>query len=254
MPIAMKIYLTLLACMAFHLFGHAQTDSTAKTAKWQLSGNLGLDISLQSGNLQSSSIVGQLSPVLESSNVEISSFVQYMYSRYDQTVYQNDILSELSADIWYKRRFFPNVSGRFEATTLRAIKDRIGIGPGIAWRAFKTPKSDLVVLNSVYYYKTTFSLSQARELNFEKFLYVLTLKGTYATLGDKLNISHDLQYIPWVRNEKTNHILRAIISFALPISNQFAVNIDVDYIYESLVVRNRKNSNLTTAFGIAYAF
>jgi Protein of unknown function, DUF481 len=252
MPIAVKIHLTLLACIAFSLFGHAQTDSTAKVSKWQLSGDLGLDVSLQSGNLQSSSIVGQFSPTLESSNVTISSFVQYMYSRYDQTVYQNDVLSELSADIWYKRRFFPNVSGRFEATTLRAIKDRIGIGPGIAWRAFKTPKSDLVVLNSVYYYRTTFNL--ARELSFEKFLYVLTLKGTYATLGDKLNISHDLQYIPWVRREKTNHILRAILSFGLPISDQFAVNIDVDYIYESLVVRNRKNSNLTTAFGIAYAF
>jgi Protein of unknown function, DUF481 len=252
MPIAMKTHLTLLACIAFSLFGHAQTDSTAKTAKWQLSGDLGLDVSFQSGNLQSSSIVGQFSPALESSNVTISSFVQYMYSRYDQTVYQNDVLSELSADLWYKRRFFPNVSGRFEATTLRAIKDRIGIGPGIGWRAFKTPKSDLVVLNSVYYYRTTFNL--ARELSFEKFLYVLTLKGTYATLGDKLNISHDLQYIPWVRQDKTNHILRAILSFGLPITDQFAVNIDVDYIYESLVVRNRKNSNLTTAFGIAYAF
>lgn len=252
MPIAVKTHLTLLACIAFSLFGHAQTDSTAKVSKWQLSGDLGLDVSFQSGNLQSSSIVGQVGPALESSNVKISSFVQYMYSRYNQTVYQNDILSELSADIWYKKRFFPNVSGRFEATTLRAIKDRIGIGPGIAWRAIKTPKSDLVVLNSVYYYRTTFNL--ARELSFEKFLYVLTLKGTYATLGDKLNISHDLQYIPWVREDKTNHILRAILSFALPISDQFAVNIDVDYIYESLVVRNRKNSNLTTAFGIAYAF
>lgn len=252
MPIAVKIHLTFLACLAYALFSHAQSDTTTKASKWKFSGELGLDMSFQSGNLQSSSIVGQFSPSLESSNVTISSFVQYMYSRYDQTVYQNDVLSELSADIWYKRRFFPNVSGRFEATTLRAIKDRIGIGPGIAWRAFKTPKTDLVVLNSVYYYRTTFSL--ARELSFEKFLYVLTLKGTYATLGDKLNISHDLQYIPWVRQEKTNHILRAILSFALPITEQFAVNIDVDYIYESLVVRNRKNSNLTTAFGIAYAF
>lgn len=240
----------ILLCLA--LYSHAQTDTTAKASKWQFSGELGLDMSFQSGNLQSSSIVGQFSPALESSNVTITSFVQYMYSRYDQTVYQNDVLSELSADIWYKRRFFPNVSGRFEATTLRAIKERIGIGPGIGWRAFKTPKSDLVVLNSVYYYRTTFSL--ARELSFEKYLYVLTLKGTYATLGDKLNISHDLQYIPWVRKEKTNHILRAILSFGLPITEQFAVNIDVDYIYESLVARNRKNSNLTTAFGIAYAF
>jgi hypothetical protein len=248
----MKTHLSLLTCIAFALSSHAQTDTTAKVSKWEFSAELGLDMSFQSGNLQSSSIVGQFSPTLESSNVTISSFVQYMYSRYDQTIFQNDVLSELSADLWYKRRFFPNVSGRFEATTLRAIKDRIGIGPGIAWRAFKTLKSDLVVLNSVYYYRTTFSL--ARELSFEKFLYVLTLKGTYATLGDKLNISHDLQYIPWVRQEKTNHILRAIVSFAMPISDQFAVNIDVDYIYESLVVRNRKSSNLTTAFGIAYAF
>lgn len=248
----MRIHLTLWACIAFALFSYAQTDTSASASNWQFSGELGLDMSFQSGNLQSSSMVGQFSPSLESSNVTITSFVQYMYSRYNQTVYQNDVLSELSADIWYKRRFFPNVSGRFEATTLRAIKDRIGIGPGIAWRAFKTPKSDLVVLNSVYYYRTTFSL--ARELSFEKFLYVLTLKGTYETLGDKLNISHDLQYIPWVRQDKTNHILRAILSFALPITEQFAVNIDVDYIYESLVVRNRKNSNLTTAFGIAYAF
>lgn len=248
----MKKHFTLLLGMIVVLLGRAQTDTTKNNSSWQFSGDLGLDISLQSGNLQSSTIVGQFSPSLENSNTQITSFVQYMYSNYAKTVYQNDIFAELSADVWYKRRFYPNVSGRFESTTLRAIRSRISIGPGIAWRVVKTPKSDLALINSILYHQTNFSL--ARELSFERWLYALTLRGNYQTLGDKVNFSHDIQYTPWQLQEKTNHILRAIFSIGLPITEQFAINIDADYLYESLVVRNRKNSNLTLAFGIAYAF
>lgn len=248
----MKKHLPLLIYLACATFGYAQSDTIQSNSNWQFGGELGLDISLQSGNLQSSTIVGQFSPSLESSNTQITSFVQYMYSNYAKTVYQNDIFAELSADVWYKRRFFPNVSGRFEATTLRAIRSRINIGPGVAWRVIKTPKSDLALINSILYHQTDFNLN--RELSFKRWLYALTLKGNYAALGDKLNFSHDIQYTPFALKSRTNHILRAILSTALPITEQFAINIDADYIYESLVVRNRKNSNLTLAFGIAYAF
>lgn len=245
-------HLSLLISMVYATLGYAQVDSAQRNTPWQFSGDLGLDISFQSGNLQSSTIVGQFSPSLENSNTQLTSFVQYMYSSYNKTVFQNDIFAELSGDLWYKRRFFPNVSGRFESTTLRAIKSRISIGPGIAWRVVKTPKSDLALINSVLYHQTNFSLT--RELSFERWLYALTLRGNYQTLGDKVSFSHDIQYTPWQRQEKTNHILRAIFSVGLPITEQFAINIDADYLYESLVVRNRNNSNLTLAFGIAYAF
>jgi hypothetical protein len=232
---------------------YTQTDTTQKASPWQLSGDLGLDLAFQSGNLQSSTIVGQLSPVLEGPNVQVTPYLQYMYSRYNQQVYQNDVFGELSADLWYKKRFFPNISGRYEATTLRAIKNRYSIGPGIAWRVVKTRKSDLVLLNAVLYHRTAFDLAN-RDFNFERFLYALTLRGSYQVWGDKLSFSHDLQYTPWRRSERTNHILRAIFSVGLPLSEHIAVNIDVDYVYETLVVRNRKKGNLTSAFGIAYSF
>ena len=247
----MKQLLTLLLLLALADRVNAQKD-TVEYKKWLVSGNLGLDVALQTGNLQSTSIGSDLSPVFKSKQLQISPQFQYAYSRVNKNVLQDDIFSKMSIDLFYRKKFYPNFSARYEATTLRAIKTRYSLGPGIAWRVAKTKKVDLVFLNSVFYHKTIFSLN--RERSFDRFFYVLSTQGSYKAFEDKLILTHDIQYVPWFRKDRFDQILRCMATAALPLSEQFSVNINVDYSFETIVPPTRNKANLSTAFGIAYSF
>ena len=76
----MKQLLTLLLLLALADRVNAQKD-TVEYKKWLVSGTLGLDVALQTGNLQSTSIGSDLSPVFKTKQLQISPQFQYAYSR-----------------------------------------------------------------------------------------------------------------------------------------------------------------------------
>lgn len=244
----MKV-LWLMIVLSVALHAAAQSEEP-DTLRWKVSGQAGMDANLQSGNLEQRMFSTTLAPVLTYENLRLSPYLQYRFTRVFENVLQDDIFTYFSLDFPYRQKVYFNLSVMYENAALRFIRNRIVLGPGLAWKAVDKEKVRLTLINSLIYDATEFEVDENR--NYDGLRYGLALQGNYQLLGGKLLLNHQFFYQPIFRAFAENQRLRLMVVAALPLSQRLNVQLHADYIYESIVDASRKQSNMVSSFGVSY--
>lgn len=199
---------------------------------------------------------GNINRILLSARTEISlntkklqfeTNPRFTFGEQNTNLAERDFFVDLNTSIFHRKKVYLFGLGAYEFSNLRGILERILAGGGIGWHVIQKNNFQLSISNAVFFENTDF----IRRTDFSTWRNSTRLKLKYSLWENRLNFLHYVFYQPSFF-DASNVRWNFNIVIEMPIYQGLNFRFSLDNFYESFVVDNRKNNDLTTRFGFSW--
>ncbi len=199
---------------------------------------------------------GNINRILLSARAEISlntKFLQFdsnprfIFGEQNTNLAERDFFMDINTSLVHQKKVYLFGLGAYEFSNLRGILERILAGGGVGVHLVRKNNVQISMSNAIFFERTDF----LRRTDFQTWRNSTRLKLKYSLWQNRFNFLHYVFYQPSLEDaSNVRWNFNTIIE--MPIFNGLNFRISVDNFYESFVVDNRKNNDLTTRFGFSW--
>ncbi|TAG01129.1 MAG: DUF481 domain-containing protein [Cytophagia bacterium] len=184
---------------------------------------------------------------LNTKKVQFETNPRFTFGEQNTNLAERDFFVDLNTSIFHQKKVYLFGLGAYEFSNLRGILERILAGGGLGWHIIQKNNFQLSISNAVFFETTNF----IRRTDFSTWRNSTRLKLKYSLWENRLNFLHYAFYQPSLF-DASNIRWNFNIVIEMPIYKGLNFRFSLDNFYESFVVDNRKNNDLTTRFGFSW--
>ncbi len=177
----------------------------------------------------------------------LSTSPTFIYGRQTKVLSERELLADLRASLFYRKKLYPMAFTSFEKSNLRKIISRQIVAGGFTFKVLEQPKAFLTLTNLVLYENTDY-VSNDRFSDRKLWRNSTKLQGEYKLKKEKFIISHSLYFQPAISQKNVRW--NGNMVFRYLISKKVSLRTVIEDSYESLVVPGRKKNDFRLMFGL----
>ncbi|TAE69313.1 MAG: DUF481 domain-containing protein [Bacteroidetes bacterium] len=220
-----------------------KTDTKISIFQYRLVGD---GLTMQ-GNINRILLSARAELGLNTKKIQFETNPRFTFGEQNTNLAERDFFIDMNASVYHQKKIYAFALGAYEFSNLRGILERILAGGGIGWHIIRKNNTQISISNALFFETTDF----VRRTDFKTWRNSTRMKIKYSFWNNRLNFLHYIFYQPSLQ-DASNVRWNFNMIIEMPIYNGLNFRISVDNFYESFVVDNRKNNDLTTRFGFSW--
>jgi hypothetical protein len=207
---------------------------------------VGDGLSMQ-GNINRILFTTRAEIVYDLKKIHFESSPRFAYGEQNTNLAERDFFMDMNISMFHEQKIYGFGLGAYEFSNLRGILERYVAGIGIGWQIIRKENFIFSISNAVFYESTNFT----RRTDFTTWRNSTRVKLKYNLFNNHLRFLHYIFYQPSLEDfSNVRWNINNVIE--IPVYSNLNFRISLDNFYESLVVDNRKNNDLTFRIGLSW--